>query len=279
MFTIYVERLKVFGHIGVYDFEKENGQNFLIWAEADIDDSALSDDIETSVDYTKLVSSLKNLVRESRCDLLETFAKNMLASVMARYPAIMKMRVRVQKEAPPIDAELSSVGVSTQLCRNAVYLSLGSNVGDRMENLQSAISRLDAISDTRVLSVSDVYETSPVDCTDGGDYLNCAVKLSTLLSPLELLHAMQDIENELGRVRPYKNAPRTIDMDMLLYGGEASAAGELILPHPRMLERKFVLVPLLDIYDESSARRLFFSDALSRIESDDRVNPFGQIRF
>ncbi|MBQ3380088.1 MAG: 2-amino-4-hydroxy-6-hydroxymethyldihydropteridine diphosphokinase [Clostridia bacterium] len=274
MFTIFIDRLKVFGHIGVYDFEKKNGQNFLIWAQADIDDERLCDDIETSVDYTKLVSSLEGLVRDSRCDLLEVFLKNALKEIMCRFPSIVKMRARICKESAPIDAELCAVGVSASLKRSTVYLSLGSNIGDRTANLKTAVAKLGALESTRVESVSNVYETSPVDCGPCDDYLNCCVKVSTLLSPRRLLHLVLETESEMGRERPYKNAPRVIDIDMLLYDDVISLDEELILPHPRMLGRKFVLVPLLDIYDSSLERRLYFSDALSCINSEDTVKYF-----
>lgn len=276
MFTIYIDGLRVFARHGVYDFEKENGQYFLFWCEADVKGAAQRDDIDSSVDYTKLISFIGGFIGSTRFELLETLLLKLLRAVLDEFPEIASVRARICKESAPVRAELSSVGVSGSLSRSEVYLSLGTNMGSRMDNLRDAIRKIDALSSCRVVSVSKVYETSPVGYSEQSDFLNCCVKLSTLLSPDELLSALQSIENELGRVRTFKNAPRVIDIDILLYDGLVALDERLTLPHPRMLGRKFVLVPLLDVYDSSLERRLYFSDALSRIENDDTVKFFGR---
>jgi 2-amino-4-hydroxy-6-hydroxymethyldihydropteridine diphosphokinase len=122
-----------------------------------------------------------------------------------------------------------------------VFLSLGSNVGDREANLRAAIERLPA------LRVSPVYETEPVDYTDQPWFLNLVVEMDTGLSPLELLAMTSRIEQELGRVRTVAKGPRTIDIDILLYGDAVVSTPELEIPHPRMAERRFVLAPLADL--------------------------------
>lgn len=128
-----------------------------------------------------------------------------------------------------------------------VYLSLGSNLGDRAANLRRAVDAVAALSDTAVERLSDVYETRPWGPVSQPDFLNLAAAISTTLGPEQLLRGLQAIETALGRVRKVRWGPRTIDIDILLYGETHLASPELTLPHPRMLERAFVLVPLAEI--------------------------------
>jgi len=127
-----------------------------------------------------------------------------------------------------------------------IYLSLGSNIGDREANLRAAIERLPA-SNLRLLRQSPVYETEPVGCTDHRWFLNLVVEAETSLFPLQLLARTGKIERELGRVRSVPNGPRTIDIDILLYGNAVVRSPRLEIPHPRMSERRFVLAPLADL--------------------------------
>jgi 2-amino-4-hydroxy-6-hydroxymethyldihydropteridine diphosphokinase len=127
-----------------------------------------------------------------------------------------------------------------------IYLSLGSNVGDREHNLRTAIERLRA-PDLRVLRTSPVYETEPVDYTSQRWFLNLVVEAETGLFPKLLLSRIARIEHELGRVRTVAKGPRTIDIDILLYGKAVVESATLEIPHPRMAERRFVLAPLADL--------------------------------
>jgi len=125
------------------------------------------------------------------------------------------------------------------------FVSLGANLGDRLSSLRRAIDSLQWLGE--VVAVSSVYETDPVGYQDQPQYLNMAAELSTKLPPLRLLHGMLEIEQQLGRVRTFANAPRTVDLDLLLYGDQIVDTSSLTLPHPRMRERAFVLVPLVEI--------------------------------
>ncbi len=125
------------------------------------------------------------------------------------------------------------------------YIGLGANLGDRLATLRAAVARLGTLG--QVGSVSSVYETDPVGFLDQPAFLNAAVGLKTQLAPGELVPALLGIERELGRVRTFRNAPRTVDLDLLL-DGEAVVESELVtVPHPRLPERAFVLVPLAEI--------------------------------
>jgi 2-amino-4-hydroxy-6-hydroxymethyldihydropteridine diphosphokinase len=135
------------------------------------------------------------------------------------------------------------------------YIALGSNLGDREAYLREALRRLDARDGIAIDRVSAVYETDPVGYTDQPKFLNMAAALTTERSPLDLLREMLDVERELGRVRDIRYGPRTIDLDLLLMDGVEFETEELTLPHPRMMERAFVLVPLLEVLDGHAPER------------------------
>jgi 2-amino-4-hydroxy-6-hydroxymethyldihydropteridine diphosphokinase len=126
-----------------------------------------------------------------------------------------------------------------------VYLGLGGNLGDRRANLRAAIGGLQGAG--AVQAVSSLYETAPVGYRDQGAFLNAVIVLDTPLSPPELLQALLAVERDLGRERTFKNAPRTVDLDVLLYDDVTVDEGDLTIPHPRMTERAFVLAPLAEI--------------------------------
>lgn len=127
-----------------------------------------------------------------------------------------------------------------------VYLSLGTNLGDRERNLEAALEKL-AAPDLHILRISSVYETAPIDTNDPRWFLNLAVEAETDLFPMQLLWRIGKIEHSLGRVRTVVNGPRTIDIDILLYGRAVIHSPLLEVPHPRMTQRRFVLAPLAEL--------------------------------
>jgi len=129
-----------------------------------------------------------------------------------------------------------------------VYLSLGSNVGDREKNLREAITRLGRSGQVR--AVSSIYETEPVEFTEQAWFLNCAVELVTPLGAEELLHDLLGIERDMGRERTVKKGPRKIDIDILQFGDVVLETAALTVPHPAMHHRRFVLEPLAEIAGE-----------------------------
>jgi 2-amino-4-hydroxy-6-hydroxymethyldihydropteridine diphosphokinase len=137
------------------------------------------------------------------------------------------------------------------------YIGIGSNLGERRFNLQLAIKELKKLFTTRVTRVSSLIETAPVGGPPGqGMYLNGVVEIETELPPYQLLKELQRIESFLGRVRTVENAPRPIDLDILLYGDYCINEEALCIPHPRMLERDFVLVPLREIAPQLTEKLL-----------------------
>ncbi|MCA1248060.1 2-amino-4-hydroxy-6-hydroxymethyldihydropteridine diphosphokinase [Massilia sp. MS-15] len=126
------------------------------------------------------------------------------------------------------------------------YVGIGANLGDAQANVLDALRRLALLDGTAVIETSGLYRTAPVD-SSGPDYINAVACIDTSFDPFELLAALQDIEAAHGRERPYRNAPRTLDLDLLLYGDQRIATETLTVPHPRMHERGFVLAPLAEL--------------------------------
>ena len=131
--------------------------------------------------------------------------------------------------------------------RTRAYVALGANIGEQVRHLRAAVVDLDTLPGTTVVARSSLYRSAPVGLLDQPDFINAVVSVDTTLAPLELLHALLAIEARHGRVRSVPNAPRTLDLDLLLHGDTTMTSPELTLPHPRMHERAFVLLPLVEI--------------------------------
>ena len=126
------------------------------------------------------------------------------------------------------------------------YIGIGANLGDARTNVMAAIAALDALPHTRVVEHSSLFRTAPIDA-DGDDYVNAVACIETALQPEPLLQALLEVETGQGRLRSYRNAPRPLDLDILLYGQRTLQSPTLTIPHPRLTERAFVLIPLLQI--------------------------------
>jgi 2-amino-4-hydroxy-6-hydroxymethyldihydropteridine diphosphokinase len=127
-----------------------------------------------------------------------------------------------------------------------VFVGIGANLGDAAATVRWALQALGSVPQTRLAAASSLYRSAPVQAS-GPEFINAVAELASALSPLELLRELQALERTRGRERPYRNAPRTLDLDLLLFGSRVLDTPELTLPHPRLHERAFVLLPLLEI--------------------------------
>ena len=144
-------------------------------------------------------------------------------------------------------------------------------MGNRKENLNRAIKEINSINNTKVDSVSSYYETEPFETPDKQNkYINCCIKISTNLKPEILLEKCLQIEKLMGRTRPYRFAPRIIDIDLLLYENETINTPKLTLPHPRMKKRAFVLIPMSEICDNLRFKSWDFRKFLNTINITDK---------
>lgn len=150
------------------------------------------------------------------------------------------------------------------------FIALGANLGDAKGNVVAAIQAVSKLPDTQVLRVSSLYRTAPVEAI-GPDFVNAVMGILTTLDAYELLSQLKRLENTAGRQRLFRNAPRTLDLDILLYGGACIDSVDLQVPHPRMFERAFVLLPLAEIAPERvTADQLaaVAGQVIERLESD-----------
>jgi 2-amino-4-hydroxy-6-hydroxymethyldihydropteridine diphosphokinase len=141
---------------------------------------------------------------------------------------------------------------SPQSMNEIAYIGLGSNIEDRELHLTEAIRLVQQHPDIHIRRCSSIYETDPVGFTEQPAFLNMVIQVETVLEPAELFTHMLAVEQQLGRIRDIRWGPRTIDLDLLLYGQRQLTKPELLIPHPRMTERAFVLIPLLEVADEGS---------------------------
>ncbi|HYC41645.1 MAG TPA: 2-amino-4-hydroxy-6-hydroxymethyldihydropteridine diphosphokinase [Noviherbaspirillum sp.] len=132
------------------------------------------------------------------------------------------------------------------MAQTSGYIGIGANLGDARDTVTQAIALIGKLPQTQLAATSSLFSTAPIDA-GGEDYVNAVVKINTRLQPIELLQALQALEQDFGRQRPYRNAPRTLDLDILMYGDHVISTETLEIPHPRMTQRAFVLIPLLEI--------------------------------
>ncbi|MGM0754421.1 MAG: 2-amino-4-hydroxy-6-hydroxymethyldihydropteridine diphosphokinase [Bacillota bacterium] len=162
---------------------------------------------------------------------------------------------------------------------NTAYISLGSNIGDREYYLEKAINIIGSHGKIEVTKQSSLYETDPVGFTEQGKFLNMVIEIRTSLSPETLLHQCLQVEIDLGREREFKWGPRIIDLDILLYDHEKIESKNLLIPHPRMQERAFVLIPLLEVapHVEHPSFNAPFAEFLDEIPDKEGVRLWKQI--
>jgi dihydroneopterin aldolase / 2-amino-4-hydroxy-6-hydroxymethyldihydropteridine diphosphokinase len=257
MDRIEIRALRVVGIVGALDEERERAQPFEVDVDihTDLTRPGETDDLDDTLNYALPVGMIETVIRKGGHVLLERVASR-IAEEILQDVRVQAVDVTVRKLRPPIPSDVASTAITIHRNRahysrpprplTRAYLALGTNLGDRRAYLRAAIDGLD-----RVAAVSNVYETDPVDTPEGsGRYLNMAVAIDTDLDPFALLAHCQTIEKEYGRVRGVRNAPRTLDVDVLLYGDVAIQSDELTIPHPRMWERRFVMAPLADIAPE-----------------------------
>ncbi len=155
--------------------------------------------------------------------------------------------LRTEREAGESGGLQPDGGVMEEREEHRVFLGLGSNLGDRRRNLLSALRALDSLPGVRVIEVSSIYESEPWGPVEQPDFLNLVALVATRRSPREMLEACREVEEALGRVREVRWGPRVIDVDILLYDDIALEEEDLVIPHPRMAERDFVLIPLREL--------------------------------
>jgi len=238
------------GHTGCLDFEKADGQKFIVSLELFIEriKGCYTDKLEDTSDYAKVFEVVRETVTSDNGNLIESLAQKISDNVLKADPRIEKVVVTVSKPEAPVKGIFDTMKVTIERCRKEfVILSLGSNLGDREANINAAEDALKSLDGTEGFRFASIYETEPVGLEDQPYFLNTCVGFYTDIGPFELLDKIHAIENDLLRTREIHWGPRTIDIDIIFYGDRVIMKPELTVPHPRWNVRSFVTVPLREI--------------------------------
>ena len=240
------------GHTGCFDFEKKDGQKFIVSMDLFVDriKGCYTDELSDTVDYSKIYEVTKQTVTGDDGNLIEHLAQKIADAVLEADKRILKVRVNVSKPEAPVKGIFETMEVTIERNRKEfVIVSIGSNMGDREANILAAEEALQAIDGNDGFKFASIYETEPVGLEDQPYFLNTCVGFYTDIDPFELLDKIHVIENELLRTREVHWGPRTIDIDIIFYGDKVIMKPELTVPHPRWNLRSFVTVPLREIKD------------------------------
>lgn len=243
---IQIKELEVFANHGVLKQENELGQKFVVSVDLTVDTSkaAESDDIEDAVNYVEVAELIHSETKRNTFQLIEHLAGHLAEQILLTFPLVRSLSLRIDKPWAPIRLPLKTVSVEIQRGWHTVCLGIGSNMGDKHANLDQALEILAADEHNQLVKVSDYIVTEPVGGVEQDDFLNGAVVMQTLYTPQQILDQIGVIEKKLDRVRTIHWGPRTIDVDILLYDDEVVVEENLIIPHPEMCNRRFVLEPL-----------------------------------
>lgn len=249
MDSIRIKDLEIYGHHGVYQEEKKLGQKFLLTIDAktSIVKGSRSDQLTDTTSYGDIARFAHKFLTDNTYDLLETCVERLATALFLEFASIRALDLELKKPWAPIGLPLDYVGVKIQRGWQKVTVALGSNLGDPQKNLHGALARLQGNPLNRSFKVSELIETTPVGYADQANFLNGVVVFETLQTAQQLLAELLEIEADFQRVRTIKNGPRTLDLDLLLFGELILNEEELIIPHPRMHERLFVLEPLCEL--------------------------------
>ena len=249
MDKICIRDLEFIGYHGVFEEEKKLGQKFYVTLEliTNLRDAGLNDDILKTTHYGEVAKTVEKIFFSKKYDLIETLAEDIAREILLNFNLITELKLEIKKPWAPVGIPLDNVAVEINRKWTEAYISLGSNMGNKKENLEKAISELSQVKDTFVTKKSEIIETEPFGYKEQDDFLNACVGIKTLLPARELLKELLAIEKRMGRERKIKWGPRIIDLDIIFYGKEVIEEDDLIVPHPYMEYREFVLKPLEEI--------------------------------
>ena len=249
MDAIRILDLEIYCHHGVFKEENVLGQKFLVSLDLYMDTrpAGETDDLSQSINYAEVAHFVKQEMEKKNYQLIEAAAEQLARQILLTFSLVERVKVEIKKPWAPILLPLDTVSVCIERGWQTAYLSIGSNLGDREAHLQTALDALRRRQEIRHVRVSDIIETEPYGYTEQPTFLNAAVELQTIAGPEGLLQICQQIEEEGKRERTVHWGPRTIDLDILLFGRDTIQNEKLTIPHREMHKRRFVLEPLAQI--------------------------------
>lgn len=249
MDKIYLKNVEIFANHGVFKEEKTLGQKFILDLELtlSLEEAGRTGDLTKSVHYGELCHGIEKEFTKESYDLIETAAEKVAEFTLFNYPLVENVKVTLKKPWAPIGRHLDYAAIEIERGWHEAYLSIGSNIGDKEENLNRAIDMINSVKGVEVEKVSSFLVTEPWGYLDQEEFVNAALKIKTIFSPQELMRTLLNIEKEMKRERIVKWGPRIIDLDIIFYDDLVLDEELVTVPHPRMEEREFVLKPLGEI--------------------------------
>lgn len=249
MDQIRIENLEVFANHGVFPEENVLGQKFIISAvlHTDTRSAGMTDNLTESIHYGEVSHFIHRYMSEHTYQLIERVAEGLAEELLLNTEHLEKIEVEVKKPWAPIGLPLDYASVRISRQWHTAYIALGSNIGDKQQYLESAVSALNAAKGCKVTKVSSWLVTPPYGMTEQDEFLNGCLELKTILPPKELLEVLHEIEQKAGRERLVHWGPRTLDLDIIFYDDLIMGTESLCIPHVEVQKRDFVLKPLHEI--------------------------------
>lgn len=246
---IRIRGLRVFAHHGVFEEETRLGQMFVVNATlyTSTRQGGLADALEQTISYADVCVFLTEYLQKNTWKLLEAAVEHACRALLLRFPLINEVELELMKPSAPIPLPFDSVSVCVRRGWHRAFVALGSNMGDKQGYLNGAVEALRADECVRVKQVSSYRVTAPYGGVEQDDFLNAAMEIETLYDPDELLDALHVIEQAARRERLIHWGPRTLDLDILFYDDLVQDDPALILPHPDLHNRDFVLGPMAEL--------------------------------
>ena len=249
MDKIKIINLEVFCNHGVFKEENVLGQKFLISATLYLNTrkAGITDSPDVTVNYASVCKFIDKYMRVNTFNLIESVAEHLTMALFAHFTPLREIDLEIKKPWAPIGLPLDYVSVEINRKWHTAYVALGSNMGDKLSYLENAIGSIKNDVSCRLIKISDFIITEPYGPVEQDDFLNGALMIETLYTPAELLAFLQRLESEANRTREIHWGPRTLDLDILLYDDIVMDTENLVIPHPEMHKRDFVLKPLCQI--------------------------------
>lgn len=274
---IRIRNLEVFCHQDLPREENVPGQKFVVSAAlfTSTRKAGLSDRIEDSISCGNVCSLIRKEMTRQRDHLPERTAERIARVLLMEYESLHRVQIEIRKPWSPGLAHGDDVSVSIERAWHQVYIGVGSNMGDRAAYMDLAAERVRNLADCRRFRSSDILESEPYGYTNQDVFLNAVFRFETILEPMEVLDRLMEIEQEAGRTREIRWGPRTLDLDILLYDDLVTEDPHLIIPHPDMHNRMFVLEPLcqLNAYGVHPLLRERYIDIRRRLTGNFPENP------
>lgn len=249
MDKMYIKNLEIFANHGYFQEEKNLGQKFILSLEIDLDLTLAGseDKLEDTVHYGILCEEIEQEFTKTSYDLIEKAAEELVNALLIKHEKIKKIKLELKKPWAPIRKTLECASIEITRGWHEALIAVGSNIGDKKKNIEEAFNIINNSKHSKIEKVANFYITEPFGYTQQDEFLNTAIKIKTILNPSNLMKFLLYVEKELKRERIIRWGPRTLDLDIIFYDNLISEEEDIILPHPRMEERLFVLDPLCDI--------------------------------